>query len=177
MKKLLMMIALGWLSSLPALCQDEAVSKVERFVRERMVFDLQAQYSQQSQWSLVGSELDVGLRIINRFYAYAEAGWLWQLRREDGQREYYKANTLGGGLGYSLIGNREKRMSLDLRLGLSQSVGSSSMNCTVYDSQLRLRLGGIVFVPSIGLGFKHVHSHTSDLPSRNFVYATFGIGL
>ena len=82
-------------------------------------------------------EADFGINISRRLYVHGLYDELWLLNDKDNMRSYCTANTLGGGMGYRLFGSDRKKVSLDLRLGLSQSIGASSLKCTVYDTQLR----------------------------------------
>jgi hypothetical protein len=175
MKRFTLFFTLAVLSFLPSFGQDDMESKIEQFVQERLVFDIQGQYAKR-HGTFLAYEVNLGYNITPKLYAYALSGKLWQLRQEDGIRSYCSANILGGGMGYRLLGCSKEKVSLDLRLSLAQSVGSNSLNCTVYDGQLRFRLGGKHFVRTVGAGFKHVHSHTAGMPTHNYPYIAFGFG-
>ena len=168
---------LGLLTNSHVMGQNSVENNVQQFVVERLVFDAQGQFSAIGHKTMVASEANLGLLVNRRLYAYASTGMLWRLDETNGIRSFHKASTVGGGLGYRLIDNPAGRASLDWRIALSQGIGKSSLSCTVYDSQVRLRFGGKVLVPTIGVGFKHLHSHATGLKSHNYLYATIGIGL
>lgn len=176
MKRQTLLFMLTMMAFLPVFGQDDLESSIQKFVQEQLVFDIQGQHAK-SHGTLLAYEVDLGTRFTPKFYGYALTGKLWKLYDENDIRSYYTANTLGGGLGYQLLGSGKEKISLDLRLSLAQSIGSNSLNCTVYDSMLRLRLGGRIFVSTVGTGFKHIHSHTAGIDSRNYLYIAFGFGL
>lgn len=175
MKKIVMFLLASLTLSLPALAQ-QSDSKTVRFIKEHLAFDAQMAISagDKTQFS---ESFDLGVLMTKDFYAFARLDQLWSLYDTDGNRTYRHANILGGGLGYRLFNNSEQRVSVDLRAQMGQSIGSGSMNCTQYDAGVLFRLGGRVLVPTIGLGFRHQHSHTAGFGHQNNVYLTFGISL
>ena len=177
MRYIIIRLVIALFPFVPVYGQDEVESSVQKFVRERMVFDVQGQHASSKNRTFLAWEADFGINISRRLYVHGLYDELWLLNDKDDMRSYCSASTLGGGMGYRLYVCDRKKVSLDLCLALSQSIGASSLKCTVYDTQLRLRLGGSLFVPTIGVGFKHIHSHTEGLESRNHLYTSIGFGL
>lgn len=158
------------------LVQAQDSNKFTEFAKKRLVFDVEAGWATGSKTHLSQS-IDLGVMMNRRVYAFASFGNDWLLYKQDGLQGYCHTGLLGGGLGFRWLYNEERRMSLDLRMKVEQSIGSKSMNCTVYDAGLRLRLGGKLLVPTIGIGFRHEHMHTSGLSHQNYPYISIGISL
>ena len=174
MKKMLLLLFVGALN-LTALQAQES-SKTADFVKDKMVFDVQGLVSTCSKTHLTQS-MDLGLMLTKGLYAFAKYENSWLLYKENGDRLYCSSNALGGGLGYRCFYNEEYKMSLDARLAMGKSIGSKTMDYTLYDASLHFRLGGKIFVPTVGLGFRHENMHTIGLSNQNYMYLSFGIGL
>ena len=166
-----MMLVLAGLTA-----QAQESNRLADFVKERMVFGIQADWSAGSNTHL-SQNLDLGVMLGRRLYPFASLGNDWLLCKQDGVRTYGNTTLLGGGLGFRALNNPEQRMSLDVRMKVQQSIGSHSMNCTLYDVSAYARLGGKVFVPMFGVGVRHEHMHTSGLSHQNYMYLSIGMGL
>ena len=178
MKKVLQGVISLIFCAIPSCAQDGNGQLGERcdFLRERLVFDFQASLSTMSNTHLTYS-VDFGVNLNQRLYGFASYSNYWMLSKENGNRLYHATNLLGGGLGYRCFGKLQRRMSMDIRAKVEQSIVNNSMTATVYDAGINFRLGGPLLVPTIGLGFRHAHMHTSGLSHQNYVYLSLGVGL
>jgi hypothetical protein len=174
MKRITLLFLLVSMSLIPMCAQEN--SQVADFVKQKVIFDVHADYSTGSKTHL-SQGIDLGIMLGKRAYAFAGFGNQWTLYKQDGEKNYYSATLIGGGLGFRWLHNDEHRMSLDTRIKVGQSIGGNSISCTMYDVGIHLRLGGNIFVPTIGFGFRHEHIHTRGLSNQNHMYLSVGIGL
>ena len=117
----------------------------------------------------------LGYRFLPRLYAFAHGGCLYGMYDKDHGRLYTKSTTLSGGLGYTLF--RVGNVDLDLRASAGGSVGNADWKHTVYDGGVAFRIGGIGRLKlNVGLGYRHVTSHTAGIGAYNGLYGTIGVG-
>lgn len=123
--------------------------------------------------------LNLGYYISPRLYAYARYEGLMGLSKVDGVQNYFKSTNLGGGIGYVLGVIKETNDMSSVRLQVTNSVGNVDWKNTTYTigiySHRRLTRNGS-WTPVIGLGFKHINSHTIGIRDCNSVFATIGFG-
>lgn len=117
----------------------------------------------------------LGYRFLPRLYAFAHGGCLYGMYDKEHGRLYTKSATLAGGLGYTLF--RVGNVDLDLRASAGGSVGNADWKHTVYDGGVAFRIGGIGRLKlNVGLGYRHVTSHTAGIGAYNGLYGTIGVG-
>lgn len=117
----------------------------------------------------------LGYRFLPRLYAFAHGGCLYGMYDKEHGRLYTKNATLAGGLGYTLF--RVGNVDLDLRASAGGSVGNADWKHTVYDGGVAFRIGGIGRLKlNVGLGYRHVTSHTAGIGAYNGLYGTIGVG-
>ena len=177
MKKICMLIVSFLSCVLPCLAQKESGQNGwQKFMTERLVFDIQASLSARSVTN-IASSVDIGTRLNRRLYAFVSYGKYWMLYSDDAGQRHCSTDLMGGGMGFRCFEMSSVLKSVDVRLKVEQSVGGRSMTCTVYDVGVHGRLGGSLLVPTVGLGFRHAHLHTAGLSHQNYVYLSIGIGL
>lgn len=170
-----LLLTIGGMSAIFAQ-NNTGQDKLAEFIKEKLVFDCQAGMSTGSTTHLLQG-VGLGMMIGHRLYVYTHYEKNWMLYTTKDSKLYDHTSLIGGGMGWRCFSQHEGRRSLDVRAQLAQSIGSKSRNCTIYDAEVHLRLGGRSFVPALGLGLRHEHSHTSRLGHQNYVYFSIGIGL
>lgn len=119
---------------------------------------------------------EIGYRFIPRMYAYFHAGGLYGLYdKEHGQTYTKTKNILGGGLGYTLYKPENEPISIDLRGTVATSVGKADWKHTSYDAMLLFRIGRGIKA-DIGIGYKHITSHTAGIGAYNGLALSLGFG-
>lgn len=117
----------------------------------------------------------LGYRFLPRLYAFAHNGYLYGMYDKDHGRLYTKSATLSGGLGYTLF--RVGNVDVDLRASAGGSVGNADWKHTVYDGGVAFRIGGTGCLKlNVGLGYRHITSHTAGIGTYNGLYGTIGVG-
>lgn len=121
--------------------------------------------------------LNLGYNFTPRFYGFVKAEGVLGLYDKDGVKTYTKSPSLGGGLGVRLTNPKTSSDNFDVRASVTNSIGNADWKHTAYNvdviwysntSKKKLR-------PYLGIGFKHINSHTAGIPDYNGVYATVGI--
>lgn len=117
----------------------------------------------------------LGYRFLPRMYAFAHGGCLYGMYDKDHGRVYTKSATLAGGLGYTLF--KAGNVDVDLRASAGGSVGNADWKHTVYDGGVAFRIGGTGRLKlNVGLGYRHITSHTAGIGAYNGLYGTIGVG-
>lgn len=118
---------------------------------------------------------NLGYRFIPRLYAFVHGGCLYGMYDKEHGQVYTKSATLAGGLGYTLC--RVDNIDVDLRASAGGSVGNADWKHTVYDAGLAFRIGGTGRLKvNVGVGYRHVTSHTVGIGVYNGFYGTLGVG-
>ncbi len=120
---------------------------------------------------------EIGYKFIPRMYAYFHASGLYGLYDKDHGQTYTKTtNILGGGLGYTLYKPDNGAISIDLRGTVAASVGKADWKQTSYDAMLLFRIGRGTLKADIGIGYKHITSHTAGIGAYNGLAVSLGFG-
>lgn len=120
---------------------------------------------------------NVGYRFVPRFYVYARAGGMFALndKRADGVRTYMKSPFVGGGVGVNVV--RMGYTDVDVCGTVSTDIGNADFDNVSYDVTLLLRFGAGKFDIHLGVGYKHVTSHSSAFDDYNGLIGTVGFGI
>lgn len=120
---------------------------------------------------------NLGYNFTPRFYGFVKAEGVLGLYDKGGVKTYTKSPSLGGGLGFRLTNPKTSSDNFDVRASVTNSIGNVDWKHTAYNvnviwygnaSKKKSR-------PYLGVGFKHVKSHTAGVPNYNGIYATVGI--
>lgn len=119
----------------------------------------------------------LGYHITPRFYAFVKAEGMLHLYDKDGIKTYLRSQDLGGGLGVKLTNPKTCPDGVDLRVAVTNSIGNADWKHTAYDANMIWYANHKTkrVTPYLGVGFKHVKSHTAGIPNYNGVYVTVGI--
>lgn len=121
---------------------------------------------------------NIGYQILPHFYAYAKADGNIGLYKKDNVKTYFKSQALGGGIGFKLYNPTKTSQGFDLRLSVTNTIDNADWKYTSYEVSTILypnyKKKGII-APYLGLGFKHMNSHTSGLSNWNGLTGTIGI--
>lgn len=119
---------------------------------------------------------NIGYNLTPRFYAFAKAEGVIGLYDKDGVKTYTKGTDLGGGLGLKLLNPKKSNEGLDLRVSVANSIGKADWKHTTYQAEFILYCNNkkTRTSPYIGIGFKHMNSHTAGIDNWNGIFATIG---
>lgn len=124
---------------------------------------------------------NIGWRILPQLSVYARWQGMKGLYDLNGNRTYFNAQNLGGGLEYTFaresFGNGS--VLFGARAQMTAGIGSPEWKNTTYDLGLTMHLQPKCGKTNIyfGLGFRHINSHTTGLRDLNGIYGTIGFGI
>lgn len=121
--------------------------------------------------------VNLGYNFTSRFYGFVKAEGVLGLYDKDGVKTYTKSPSLGGGLGFRLTNPKTSSDNFDVRASVTNSIGNADWKHTAYNVNV-IWYGNVSkrkTRPYLGIGFKHVNSHTAGIPNYNGIYATVGI--
>lgn len=121
--------------------------------------------------------VNFGYHFVPRLYAFAKVEGMLHLYDKDGTKTYLRSQDLGGGLGVVLTNPKVNSDAVDLRVSLTNSIGNADWKHTAYDVNViwYVRHAHKRCTPYLGVGFKHINSHSAGIPNYNGVYVTAGI--
>lgn len=177
MKKSLFLIMGAAILAMPMKAQEESgVSKDPVF--DHLMFELEATSGLKNKgMSPTTFNFNLGYQITPRFYAFAKAEGSINLYKNDDVKTYFKSQALGGGLGFKLYNPKTNFLGTDLRLSVTNTIGSPDWKYTSYSADLIIYSNNKkqrAFTPYLGLGFKHINSHTSGISNWNGIIGTIG---
>lgn len=119
---------------------------------------------------------NLGYHFLPRFYAFAKVEGTLLLYDKDGVKTYLKSQDLGGGLGVKLTNPKTCSDGIDFRVSLTNSIGNADWKHTTYNANIIWYSNhkNKRTTPYIGLGFKHINSHSAGIPNYNGIYVTVG---
>lgn len=119
---------------------------------------------------------NVGYNFTPRFYAFAKAEGVIGLYDKDGVKTYTKGTDLGGGVGVKLFNPSKASEGLDFRASVANSIGNADWKHTTYQAEITLYCNSkkTRTSPYIGIGFKHMNSHTAGISNWNGIFVTLG---
>ena len=119
---------------------------------------------------------NIGYNFTPSLYAFAKAEGVIGLYDKEGIKTYTKGTDLGGGLGVKLLNPKKTNERLDLRVSIVNSIGNANWKHTTYQAEFILYCNSkkTRTVPYIGIGFKHMNSHTAGIDNWNGIFATIG---
>lgn len=119
----------------------------------------------------------VGYHFFSRLYAFVKTEGMLNLYDKHGVKTYLRSQDLGGGLGIQLTNPKTCHDGIDFRLSLTNSIGNADWKHTVYDANViwyshnRKKYGNLY----LGVGIKHINSHTAGISNYNGAYVSVGI--
>lgn len=121
--------------------------------------------------------VNLGYQFAPRFYVFLKEEGMLHLYDKDGTKTYLKSEDLGGGIGVRLTNPKTCSDGVDFRISVTNSIGNADWKHTTYDAQVIWYANHETkrVSPYIGIGFKHINSHTTGIPNYNGVYVTAGI--
>ena len=141
-------------------------------ILEHLTFDLDATVGMENK-GMTPTTLNfaLGYQLTPRFFAFAKTEGSINLYKKDDVKTYFKSQALGGGLGFKLFNPKTTAQGVDLRLSVTNTIGNADWKYTSYNADLILypNCKKSRSVPYIGLGFRHINSHTSGLDRKSVV--------
>lgn len=118
-----------------------------------------------------------GYNFSSRFYGFIKAEGVLGLYDKDGVKTYTRSQDLGGGLGVKLLNAKKSQDALDFRVSVVNSIGNCDWKHTAYEANLiwYANHSSRRCEPYIGIGFKHMHSHTAGICDYNGIFVTAGV--
>ncbi len=120
---------------------------------------------------------NLGYNFGSRFYGFVKAEGVLGLYDKDGVKTYTKSPSFGGGLGFRLTNPKNSSDNFDIRASVTNSIGNADWKHTAYKVNV-IWYGNVSTrktSPYLGIGFKHVKSHTAGIPNYNGIYAIVGV--
>lgn len=124
-------------------------------------------------------DLILGYEPIKRATVMFSLSKILGLSNVGGNKSYDTSNAIGGGVGYRLLSGKQGTFrgdGLDIRGIVNTSMGSSDMRFTSLDIGLHYykRFGGL-FLPAIGIGYRHINFHRHELGDVDNIYVSAGL--
>ena len=176
MKKSLILIMGAATLAMPMHAQEESNAS-HYSILDHLMFDLDATVGLENK-GMTPTTLNfaLGYQLTPRFFAFAKTEGSINLYKKDDVKTYFKSQALGGGLGFKLFNPKTTAQGVDLRLSVTNTIGNADWKYTSYNADLILypNCKKSRSVPYIGLGFRHINSHTSGLSNWNGITGTIG---
>lgn len=113
--------------------------------------------------------------VIHPIYLYITAEGNKSLYKRNEGKTYYNGESIGGGIGINILGNKSMSHALDARLKILSSVGNADWKRISYDASIVWYLKSVIFSPVIEFGFRHINSRNTFMDNFNNVYVSLGV--
>lgn len=137
--------------------------------------------SRQHDIAPMGVGVNVGYGLSSRFYLYARYQGMMGLYDNGDSKTYFNTQNIGGGVGFTFHKGTGKGDTglWDLRAQITSSVGNVDWKNTSYDVGVywRIKSKSSKVSPVLGIGFRHINSHTAGIRDCNCIYGTIGFAL
>lgn len=90
-------------------------------------------------------------------------------------RTYFDGESLGGGIGFHILGKKSPLHAFDARLKVLSSIGNADWKRTSYDANIAWYLKGVMFSPVVELGYRHIDSRSTFMNNYDNIYVSLGI--
>lgn len=124
--------------------------------------------------------LSLGYQMTSCFYVFAKTEGSINLYNKDDIKTYYTSEALGGGLGIKLYNPLKTTDATDFRVSVINTIGNVDWKYTSYEANFIIYHNSIkrrLTKPFLGLGFRHMKSHTAGISNWNGIIATIGMRL
>ena len=115
--------------------------------------------------------------ITSRLYVFASTETNLSYYKENAIKTYCKGQSLGGGLGVELLGEKSQPHALGARIKVLATIGHADLSRTSYDAGLvwYIKRNKTMFSPVVELGYRFMDFRTNGFENYGNAYLSFGI--